>query len=214
MEATSEKPNAPAFELIGGDVCLDFINTLDDRPSAQPKELIVSFDDLGRFAEQSGILKQEQVIKLREQVRILPHEAEAAVSRAIELREALHTVFSAQIARRVPPPPALATLNAYIREAGQHSRLVLRKGRYEWRFDEPVSEETASTRDVILWPIARAAANLLHSPDLAMVRACSAPTCRWFFLDTSKNHHRRWCDMKVCGNRAKVKRFYAKKKTA
>jgi predicted RNA-binding Zn ribbon-like protein len=49
---------------------------------------------------------------------------------------------------------------------------------------------------------------------LPFVRACSSKDCEWFFLDTSKNHHRRWCDMKRCGNRAKVRRFYAKKRTA
>ena len=66
----------------------------------------------------------------------------------------------------------------------------------------------------MLWPIARAAADLLASPDVALVRTCSSPTCQWFFLDTSKNHHRRWCNMKVCGNRAKVRKFYAKRRTA
>jgi predicted RNA-binding Zn ribbon-like protein len=44
------------------------------------------------------------------------------------------------------------------------------------------------------------------------VRACFSKTCEWFFLDTSKNHHRRWCDMTRCGNRAKVQRFYERKK--
>ena len=54
------------------------------------------------------------------------------------------------------------------------------------------------------WPIARSAADLLASDQLAYVRACSSKVCEWFFLDTSKNHHRRWCDMTRCGNRAKV----------
>jgi len=110
------------------------------------------------------------------------------------------------------------TLNAYIRDAAQHSRLVQnrvqnkdvqREGRCEWRFDDLTSAYGA-----MLWPITRAAADLLASSDLAQVRACSSPTCQWLFLDTSKNHHRRWCNMKVCGNRAKVRKFYAKKKTA
>ena len=82
-------------------------------------------------------------------------------------------------------------------------------GRLEWRFEPMTSSLSAMLR-----PIARAAADLLTSSDLALVRTCASPTCRWFFLDTSKNHHRRWCSMKQCGNRAKVRRFYAKKKTA
>ena len=44
-----------------------------------------------------------------------------------------------------------------------------------------------------------------------LVRECGASDCAWLFLDTSKNHHRRWCDMTRCGNRAKVRRFYARR---
>jgi predicted RNA-binding Zn ribbon-like protein len=43
---------------------------------------------------------------------------------------------------------------------------------------------------------------------LLRVRACESDTCQWLFLDTSRNRSRRWCDMKVCGNRSKVRRFY------
>jgi predicted RNA-binding Zn ribbon-like protein len=66
--------------------------------------------------------------------------------------------------------------------------------------------------DSMLWLISRAAADLLVSDQLPYVRACFSKTCEWFFLDTSKNHHRRWCDMTRCGNRAKVQRFYERQK--
>jgi predicted RNA-binding Zn ribbon-like protein len=45
------------------------------------------------------------------------------------------------------------------------------------------------------------------------VRVCAAEDCGWLFLDTSKNHTRRWCSMKSCGNRAKARRHYNKEKT-
>lgn len=63
-----------------------------------------------------------------------------------------------------------------------------------------------------LWPIARSAAELLASDQLAFVRACASEKCQWFFLDTSKNHRRRWCEMTRCGNRAKARAFYERKK--
>jgi predicted RNA-binding Zn ribbon-like protein len=65
-----------------------------------------------------------------------------------------------------------------------------------------------------LWPTVRSAAELLASNNLPFVRACSSKTCQWFFLDTSKNHLRRWCSMKLCGNRAKVRKFYARQREA
>jgi predicted RNA-binding Zn ribbon-like protein len=207
MAAAAPEKRFPPFELIAGNVCLDFVNTLDNRPSGEPKELIVSFPDLARFAQDSGILPAKEGKYLVGRLDSNRTEAENALGRALDLREVMYTVFSAVIRRKAPPPAALATLNAYIRAAAEHSRLVPVGKAYEWRFGD-----LKSAYDALLWPIARAAADLLASGDLAMVRACSEATCQWFFLDTSKNHHRRWCSMKICGNRNKVRKFYARKK--
>jgi predicted RNA-binding Zn ribbon-like protein len=218
---TETKPgrrSPPFFELISGSAyCLDFINTLDDRPTGQPKELLRNYYDLARFGEDTGILTPEQLDFLYERVPLMPDEAEAALHRAINLREALHAIFSAVLNKQTAPQMAVERLNTNLHEAALHSRLVQpktvpgevvqREAGLEWRFDQMTSSFNA-----MLWPIARSAADLLTSGNLTLVRTCSSPTCEWFFLDTSKNHHRRWCDMKQCGNRAKVRRFYAKKK--
>ena len=39
------------------------------------------------------------------------------------------------------------------------------------------------------------------------LKACPADDCKWAFYDRSRNRSRRWCDMEVCGNRAKVRHF-------
>jgi predicted RNA-binding Zn ribbon-like protein len=199
----------PKFELIGGNICLDFINTLDDRPSAQPKELLKNYYELAGFGEDTGILTPAQLDFFYERVHLAPEEADEALRRARKLREALHEIFSAVMNQKTAPRVAMDRLNANLHDAALHSRLVQSGRHLEWRFDDLTSSFNA-----MLWPIARAAADLLASPDVALVRACSSPTCQWLFLDTSKNHHRRWCSMKQCGNRAKVRKFYAKKKTA
>jgi predicted RNA-binding Zn ribbon-like protein len=49
---------------------------------------------------------------------------------------------------------------------------------------------------------------LLTSEELVLVRECAAEDCGWLFLDKTKNHRRRWCDMKTCGNRDKARRYY------
>jgi predicted RNA-binding Zn ribbon-like protein len=145
-------------------------------------------------------------------VHLMPDETEEAMRRARNLREALHDVFSALMNQQRAPQLAMDRLNANLHEAALHSRLIQpetaqSEGRLQWRF-----ENMKSSFSAMLWPIARAAGELLSSSDVARVRTCSSATCQWFFLDTSKNHHRRWCDMKVCGNRAKVRNFYARKK--
>ena len=62
-----------------------------------------------------------------------------------------------------------------------------------------------------LWILSQSVSDLLLSEDMTRVRTCDVDTCRWLFLDTSKNHTRRWCNMKVCGNRMKARRFQARR---
>ena len=197
----------PRFELVAGNVCLDFVNTLDDRHT-KPKELLENYLDLARFAEDTGLLDSNQVDRLFARSEADPERAQEALKSARVLREAIHDVFWAIINQRPAPPLALAQLNGCVQNAGEHVRLVPVKGAFEWSFDD------GNRFERVLWPIARAAADLLTSDQLPYVRACSSKTCEWFFLDTSKNHHRRWCDMTTCGNRAKVQRFYARQKKA
>jgi predicted RNA-binding Zn ribbon-like protein len=62
----------------------------------------------------------------------------------------------------------------------------------------------------LLAPVTRSALELLLSPDLALLGECAAPNSAWLFLDTTRNHRRRWCDARTCGNRDKVPRFRAR----
>jgi predicted RNA-binding Zn ribbon-like protein len=212
MNKTIARRRPPRFELIAGAVCLDFTNTLDDRFSNQPKELLAQYVDLARFAEDSGILTGMQVDRLIERSGSNSEAAGRALAAAIEMREAMFAVFWAVVNRKAAPPVALIKLNQYVQRAAQHAQLVQVSGspitaRFEWRFDD-----TPSDFEAPLWPIARSAADLLASEQLAYVRPCASKTCLWLFLDVSKNHRRRWCDMTKCGNRAKFQRFYDRKK--
>jgi predicted RNA-binding Zn ribbon-like protein len=57
-----------------------------------------------------------------------------------------------------------------------------------------------------------AATQLIMSPEIRRVRDCGSETCDWLFLDTTKNRSRRWCSMSGCGNRAKAKRHYQRRR--
>ena len=202
----------PLFELTAGVLCLDFVNTLDNRPSGEPKELLARYGDLLRFAEDTGILTPAQADRLLAWSEADPDEAQRVVQPAVELREAMYAVFSAVIAKRAVPASALALPNGYIQLAAQHVSLTPAIGGLAWRYDS--DGDSPGGFETLLWPIVRSAAELLASDNLPFVRACSSKTCQWFFLDTSKNHLRRWCSMKLCGNRAKVRKFYARQREA
>ncbi len=52
-----------------------------------------------------------------------------------------------------------------------------------------------------------AAVRLADDGDWARVKLCAAETCRWAFVDGSRNRSRSWCSMDTCGNRAKARSF-------
>jgi predicted RNA-binding Zn ribbon-like protein len=200
----------PLFELTAGILCLDFVNTLDNRPSGEPKELLARYGDLVRFAEDTGILTSAQADRWFTWSEADPEQAQRVLQAAIELREAMYAVFSAVIAKRAVPASPLAMLNRSIQLAAQHLSLTPANGGFVWRYDS--DGDSPGGFETMLWPIVGSATELLASDNLPFVRACSSKTCQWFFLDTSKNHRRRWCSMKLCGNRAKVRKFYARQR--
>jgi predicted RNA-binding Zn ribbon-like protein len=194
------------FELTGGALCLDLANTLDQRKTDRPRELLSSADDLVEWGRQARAIPEQTAARLRSR-KADPSATAAALARAHEVREAIFQVFSALAHGRPGPAPALAVLNAHLQDALRRRRLTSdADGRLVWSWDE---EEGSVER--ILWPVVLSAAELATSPERERVRECASPTCAWLFLDRSRNASRRWCDMTVCGNRAKARRHRSKR---
>jgi predicted RNA-binding Zn ribbon-like protein len=192
------------FQIIAGELCLDFINTLDNRPVPERRqELVPSYRDLLDWAMQAGALSAAQQSALQGVAETHPKDAEAARRKAAELRECLYRMLTALARNRRASEGDLRTFNGYLGDALSH--LELHPARRDYRLELP---QHSPRLDSILWPIARSAADLLTGGDLKYVRECGIDTCRWLFVDRSKNHSRRWCDMKICGNRMKARKFY------
>jgi predicted RNA-binding Zn ribbon-like protein len=189
------------FDLSGGRLCLDFTNTVGDR-GAEPVEHLGSYGDFVAWAEQAGATTARAARGLRRAAAARPALARQVLADAIRLREAIYRVFAAVASGRAPRPPDLAIVNAAVPAAFEHSRLVPSPGGFTLAADVSADDLAAP-----LTPVVRSAVDLLTSPEVERVRTCAAATCAWLFLDTTKNRARRWCDMKVCGNREKVRRF-------
>jgi len=193
------------FDLSGGQLALDLANTISWRGSPQRrKDHLQSYSDLVAFARQAGVLAPRQAAELRSYAQQHPAEARKALRTALALREAAYRVFLAIAQKKAVAARDLNVINDCALEALRHRRLVPANGayRWEWRTDGRTPLER------VAWASAQAAAQLLTSEDLRTVRFCEAPDCRWLFLDHSRNRSRRWCDMKVCGNRQKARRHY------
>lgn len=191
------------FDLSGGRLCLDFVNTEGGRHLPTPRDDLKTYEDFVAFARQSGALGDEESTVLRQAARERPDEALSALSHARRLREASYRVFSARAAHGGADERDLAALNREWAGLLGSSRLEQRDGAFVWAWAGP-----ADALDRPLWVVARSLMDLLASPDLATVKECASPTCTWLFVDTSRNHSRRWCDMKSCGNREKARRHY------
>ena len=180
---------------------LAFVNTLSARTADLPVEQLVSYESLVDWARVSGIIKADDADKLTGRARRRTADAEQIVQRARQLRELLHDTFVALAARKSPAPQTLEPLSTQLSDWYRHGRLITADGVLQWAYagDDDLSRP--------LWEAARAAARLLTSPRIIRIRACDAPDCGWWFLDDTKNRSRRWCDMKICGNREKLRRF-------
>ena len=122
------------------------------------------------------------------------------------MREAVWAVFSALASGDVPRDSDLALIGDAAAAGAARSRLVYDRDGVGWSLPSDSDELERP-----LWEIARSAAELLTSGEHDRIKECASTTCEWVFLDRSRNHSRRWCDMSDCGNRAKARRFQAKK---
>ena len=75
-------------------------------------------------------------------------------------------------------------------------------GPHRWRGGGTAARPALAT--AVLLPLADAVGDLVTAADFALVRRCQGTGCTLGFLDRTKSHRRRWCDMAVCGNRAKA----------
>ena len=192
------------YQLVAGHPALDLVNTLDWRfREGEPEELLTSYSDLVRFAAQSELLTAKEARLLAKAAA--ETEQKKALTAARTLREALAGVLYAKLDGKKPAEPHLAQLDRMFKNA--HASMTLRWAGDGARWEWPTA---GAGLDLLLVRLARSAESLLTLEDLALMRACAKPDCRWLFLDTSKNHTRRWCDMKLCGNRMKARRFRAK----
>lgn len=208
MSIHTSDTDPAAFELCGGHPALDFVNTLDNRFDPEgPDERLTDYAALLRFAREAGVLDPSQARALARDVGA--GAAAKALRSALELREAMATVLYAEAEERTPAPADIDRLGRCLHEAERPEALRWVAAdaeahallRWQWRADQLKAPAYP------VWLLAQSASELMLSDALERVRNCQADTCRWLFLDASKNHTRRWCNMKVCGNRAKARRF-------
>ncbi|MBC7814735.1 MAG: CGNR zinc finger domain-containing protein [Burkholderiales bacterium] len=198
------------YDFGGGWLCLDFNNTLDQDKEGGDVEHLHTYADLVEWAAQSGMISPGKARLLTREAETHPSQAATTLADAIALRRLIYRVFSAVADGHEPESADSSALNAALGASVVWLRIVRAPSdndnddsAFEWGW-----ADGGSRLDQILWPIVWSAAQLLVSERLHQVRECGSENCRWIFMDTSRNHSRRWCSMESCGNRAKQRRHY------
>jgi predicted RNA-binding Zn ribbon-like protein len=210
---TVNSPDLPSragsLDLIADDLALDFANTESGRGFPSHQNHFREAANVVEWLRHAKALPVEEADWLGKRVAERADLAADLLAQATGLRAAIHDIGAALGRHAKPPEPVLASLSAL------HARCVakaeLAPGALSCRWSWSVR---ASPVEAALGPIALAAVRLFTEGDFHRIRECGGHACGWLFYDRSKNNRRRWCEMEVCGNRAKQRRLAARRREA
>jgi len=197
---------AATLALVGGELAFDFNNTTSGRGGSRHLEHLRTAEDVIVWGHHAKIVAKKRVGELRRMLVQRPRLERGLRRRALDLRDIVYRFGVALTAGRPPPSADVDRLTRIHADCLRFARLTKIKGVYVWTWvaaERPV--------EAILGPITLSALTLLTQADLSRVKQCPGKDCGWLFFDTTKNKSRRWCEMEVCGNRAKQKRVRQRK---
>lgn len=204
LPVTVEVHQFSPADFIAGDAAVDFVNTVTGRDE-QPRDWLDSYDRLIEWAGVTQLLPKKTLRALEKEAASTPRVAATALSRAKELREAMFSILSAIATGSACETGALTLLRKHWLAGTEAHELLINDGRLiaELRQD-------AINLDLIASTVAYRIMQRISDVPAERLRICQGPNCAWLFIDSSKAGRRRWCDMSVCGNAAKSRRFYAR----
>ena len=171
------------LKLVGGRLCLDFVNTVYARavgeaPAKRARgdylsgdDKLTSYPDLVAWGARAGLLADKEARRLLRAADDRPKTAGAVLKRAVKLREAIYRIIKSRLGGKRSDEADLRTINEELAFAKDHQRLMSKADGFslEWIDDDSL--------DRVLWPVARSAAEVLTSDELNRVRQCGGENC-------------------------------------
>lgn len=190
-------------ERVSGHPALELNNTVGGWGFAKPREYLVDYAALVTLARDVDVVTAAESLALLADAQQSPAAARATLRDVKRLRRAAHAVALDGFGRTdgVAPlerPKPEEELRRFVAAAVRTSRYV-------------TNEQAALRLDGgsgLRMPLHRFALSLnalLERYPRSAIRTCGDELCGWLFLDPSGR--RRWCEMSVCGNRAKARRY-------
>jgi predicted RNA-binding Zn ribbon-like protein len=197
MDSSTSMAAEPAeILLIADDLALDFVNSRYGVDTAR-RECLTSDERVLEWLQRAGVTGAQKATPTGRRGALL--------SAALELRESTFDLLEKRKAGSLGNP---AVINRILALGKSYEQLVWKKA----RLPELHQHRELPVIEAVLVPIAEAAGRLLAAGDFELVRKCESAGCTLWFYDRTKSHHRRWCSMALCGNRAKVAAYRARRK--
>jgi predicted RNA-binding Zn ribbon-like protein len=207
LHGDDEPSRAGSLTLVAGGLALDFANTASGRAGERHLDHLRHGADVIAWVRHAGLLDEAAAARLDDKIAASDPAFASFLEDAVSLREAVYRIAAAIAHRRPPDPADLSFLSARCAAVLAKATIEMNGegARWRWPTDDPVPE-------TVLGPIALSAVGLLRESDPKRIKQCPGEHCGWVFFDMTKNGSRRWCEMKVCGNRAKAKAHYQRHK--
>jgi predicted RNA-binding Zn ribbon-like protein len=209
MDSDHPPSRAGSLPLVGDNLALDFANTESGRGFASHQNHLRDATNVLDWLEHTRALSPDEAQWLRAETSARADLAADLQASAVALRSAIHGVGAAIGRGSAPPQASLAGLSAQYARCIDRASLARDANACRWCWSVRVAPVEAA-----LGPIALAAVELFTEGDFSRIKECGGHACGWLFYDASKNNRRRWCEMEVCGNRAKQRRLVARRRGA
>ena len=173
---------------------LEFTNGIPTDHVAEPAALLAWLRENGLISERG---RASESARLRRD----PREGERRLERFRYLRNLVHAIADRVNDGHAPTRDQVRDLNHILRHGLHYHQLVSEADGARYSVSQ-VGDHLDQARATI----ASSLANFLAQDDPHRLHTCANEGCREIFIDRSPTGRRRWCDMRVCGNRAKVAR--------
>ncbi|MGG1250760.1 CGNR zinc finger domain-containing protein [Brevibacillus agri] len=184
------------FPLLSGNISIDLVNTEVVR-WGQRYDLLLNNEDILDWLyvvkEDNSFWNEQLFIKIKE------HLSQVTLN-ILEMRKVLRKEFEAIADQHHISNDFITFLEKKIEKAPFTYKLIEHN-----LIPFPIGE----IEDVLLSLIAFDILTLIEENKLTFLKKCSNPECVLLFIDVGGK--RKWCSMKICGNRKKVARFQHRK---
>lgn len=188
----------PQFDHIGGHPLIDFVNTEIMR-GGQRIDLLANNADIAAWLLDVGLVT-EAVFQFNW------HDDPTLMAHVCTFRQQMREMLATIVAEQPVAEKTVEAINEWLNHWQGQPKLISLDDAFKTTFDFVFTKT-----EQILARLAAEAADFLTTADLSYVKRCGNDECIRYFLDTSKNHSRRWCSMEGCGNRMKARAHYARK---